>query len=217
MMMPTATSTLASGVLVLNRLFQAIHVTSVRRAFCLIYKGEGRAILPDYTTHDWDEWTSIPADPSEATICTPEMKLRVPRVVLLIHLDRLPPREVRFTRKNIYLRDRNRCQYCGGHFSRRELNLDHIVPRSRGGRSTWENVVCCCVRCNARKGDRLVGEAGLKLLRKPVRPGWHPIIRFSHPGPIYEAWQNFLEPVVQETEYSLGLPPTSAVRPPGSP
>jgi 5-methylcytosine-specific restriction endonuclease McrA len=189
-----STSVLNSGVLVLNRLFQAIHVTSVRRAFCLIYKDEAKAVEPDYSTHDWQRWTDFPVRSGDLAISTPGMQIRVPRVVLLTHLDRLPPHEVRFTRKNIYLRDRNRCQYCGRHFLRRDLNLDHVVPLSRGGRSTWENVVCCCLKCNARKGDRLPAEAGLRLLKKPMKAGWHPIIRFSYSGPAYEAWRNFLEP-----------------------
>jgi 5-methylcytosine-specific restriction endonuclease McrA len=184
---------LNSGVLVLNRLYQAIHVTSVRRAFCLIYKGDARAVQPDYTTYDWRNWLSIPVAPADPYLSTPTYRVKVPRVVQLIHLDRLPPHEVRFTRKNIFLRDRNRCQYCGGHFSRRDLNLDHVVPLSRGGKSTWENVVCCCVRCNARKGSHLPEEAGLRLLRRPVKPGWHPLIRSSFSGAAYEVWQNFLE------------------------
>jgi 5-methylcytosine-specific restriction endonuclease McrA len=195
MKMLEPTSLLNSGVLVLNRLFQAIHVTSVRRAFCLIYKDEAKAVESDYSTHNWQEWVDLAVGPSDLAIRTPGMQIRVPRIVLLTHLDRLPPREVRFTRKNIYLRDRNRCQYCGRHFLRRDLNLDHVVPLSRGGRSTWENVVCCCLKCNTHKGDRLPGEAGLQLLKKPVKAGWYPILRFSYSGPAYEAWQNFLEHV----------------------
>ena len=105
---------------VLNRLFQAIHVTSVRRAFCLMYKGHARAVRPDYTTYEWNRWVAITPRPSEEFLSTPSMQIQIPRVVLLTYLDRLPPHEVRFTRRNIYLRDRNRCQYCGGHFSSRE-------------------------------------------------------------------------------------------------
>jgi len=131
---------LDSGVLVLNRLFQAIQITSVRRAFCLLYKGDARAVQPDYTTYDWEDWVDIPVQPRDEVLATPEMRVKIPRVVLLSRFDRMPPHDVRFTRKNIYLRDRNRCQYCGKHYTTRELNLDHVVPLSRGGRSTWQNV-----------------------------------------------------------------------------
>ena len=184
---------LDSGVLVLNRLYQAIQITSVRRAFSLLYKGDARAVEPDYTTYDWENWVDVPVQPAEEFITTPELRIKIPRVVLLIHFDRLPPHDVRFTRKNIYLRDRSRCQYCGEHFTTRDLNLDHVIPLSRGGKSTWDNVVCCCLECNGRKGNMLPEEAGLKLLKMPRKPNWHPLIRISFAGRTYESWRNFLD------------------------
>lgn len=184
---------LNSGVLVLNRLFQAIQITSVRRAFALLYKGDARAVQPDYSTYDWQNWVDIAVQPADEFIATPIMRIKVPRVVMIIHFDRMPPHEVRFTRKNIYLRDRNRCQYCRRHFTTRELNLDHVIPLSRGGRSTWDNVVCCCLECNARKGNLLAGEAGLRLSKVPKKPSWHPLIQISFRGHPYETWRNFLD------------------------
>jgi len=184
---------LDSGVLVLNRLFQAIQITSVRKGFCLLYKGYAKAVEPDYSTYGWDDWKDIPVQPAEECLHTPGLRIKIPRVLLLLHFDRLPPHEVRFTRKNIYLRDRSRCQYCGRHFTTRDLNLDHVVPLSRGGRSTWDNVVCCCVECNARKGSHLPAEAGLTLLKPPVKPNWHPLVRISFNAPAYETWRNFLD------------------------
>jgi 5-methylcytosine-specific restriction endonuclease McrA len=191
---------LDSGVLVLNRLFQAIQITSVRRAFCLLYKGDARAVQPDYTTYDWEDWVDIPVQPRDEVLATPEMRVKIPRVVLLSRFDRMPPHDVRFTRKNIYLRDRNRCQYCGEHYTTRELNLDHVVPLSRGGRSTWQNVVCCCLGCNGRKGSLLPAEAGLKLLKQPAKPSWHPLIRICFNGPAYESWRNFLDMAYWDAE-----------------
>ena len=191
--MSDSAAVLDSGVLVLNRLFQAIQITSVRKAFCLLYKGYARAVQPDYRTYDWRNWVDIPVQPPDEFIATPGMRIKIPRVVVLIHFDRLPPHDVRFTRKNVYMRDRSRCQYCGRHFTTRELNLDHVVPLSRGGRSTWDNVVCCCLECNARKGNMLPVEAGLTLLKQPVKPRWHPLIRISFSGPTYETWRNFLD------------------------
>src|SRR3989449_5494134 len=157
-----------TGVLVLNRLFQAIQITSVRRAFCLLYKGEVRAVAPDYTTYDWEDWKDIPPQGDDEFIATPSFRVRIPRVVLLLHFDRLPRHDVRFTRKNIFFRDRNRCQYCGGKYQTRDLNLDHVVPLSRGGKSTWENVVCCWIACNSRKGGLLPEGAGMHLIRTAV-------------------------------------------------
>ena len=143
---------LETNVLVLNRLFQAIQVTTVRKAFCLLYKGHVKAVNPDYTTCDWQDWVDVPPQLDEDSIVTPLFRIRVPRVILLVDFDRLPRHEVRFTRKNIFYRDKSRCQYCGKKFQTRDLNLDHVVPLSHGGKSTWENVVCCCVRCNSKKG-----------------------------------------------------------------
>ena len=182
-----------TNVLVLNRLFQAIQVTTVRKAFCLLYKGHVRAVAPDYTTYDWEDWVDIPPQSQEDSIITPTLRIRIPRVILLVDFDRLPRHEVRFTRKNIFYRDRNRCQYCGHKFQTRDLNLDHVVPLSRGGKSTWENVVCCCIKCNSRKGGLLPEEAGMHLVRSVVKPRWHPLVKISFTTGQYEAWKNFLD------------------------
>ena len=184
---------LNSGVLVLNRLFQAVHVTSVRRAVCLLYKGYVRVVDPDYRTYDFDNWCDLPVQPEDEFIRTPSDRIRIPRVVLLIDFDKLPKHEIRFTRRNIFLRDRNRCQYCGHKFLTRDLNLDHIVPISRGGRSVWLNVVCCCVKCNSRKGGHTPEEVGMCLIRDPSKPRWHPFMRFSWSGSRYDSWKNFLD------------------------
>lgn len=189
-----------SAVLVLNRLYQAIQITTVRRAFCLLYKGEVRAVGPDYTTYDWEDWKDIPPQPDEEFIGTPAFRVRIPRVVLLLHFDRLPRHDIRFTRKNIFFRDRNRCQYCGGKFATSDLNLDHVVPLSRGGKSMWQNVVCCCVRCNSRKGGLLPHEAGMQLVKSPVKPRWHPFVKISFSHSRYESWKNFLDVAYWNTE-----------------
>lgn len=182
---------LSSEVLVLNRLFQPIHVTSVRRAFVQIYEGVARAVDRDYRTFDFESWAELSRLARlEETVGTPRMRLRVPRVVALVSYELLPRCRVRFSRLNIYARDGNRCQYCGGRFSRRDLNLDHVVPRSLGGLTTWENVVCSCIPCNLRKGGRTPAQAGLKLLKQPVRPRWTPA--FRAPSRFYDEWRPFL-------------------------
>jgi len=184
---------LDSNVLVLNRLFQAIQVTSVKKAFCLLYKGHVKVVEPDYTTYSWENWCDIPVQPQDDVIFTPRTRIKVPRVILLLHYDALPPQEVRFTRKNIYLRDKSRCQYCGRPAPTRELNLDHVIPISRGGRSTWQNVVCCCLPCNSRKGNKLPSEAGMRLVKEPKKPRWHPLVKLSFASGRYEIWRNFLD------------------------
>jgi len=119
----------------------------------------------------------------------------VPRVMLLIAYERVPKRHVRFSRFNIYARDNNTCQYCGKRFSRSELNLDHVLPRSRGGSSTWENVVCSCHTCNRRKGGRTPEEAKMLLMRRPRRPEWTPLTTEVSLFRRYREWVPFLNTV----------------------
>lgn len=178
-----------SSVLVLNRNWQPIHITSVRRAFSLLYLGVARAIGPDFSLFDFDSWAALSVSGGRV-IRTVSRVIRVPHVIMLQIYDRLPRAQVRFSRLNIYARDENRCQYCGASGDEVQLNLDHVVPRSRGGRTIWENVVCCCVPCNLRKGARTPQEAGMHLVRAPVRPRWSPVFRPR--GHMPREWLPFL-------------------------
>ena len=183
---------LDAAVLVLNRSYLPIHVTSVRRAFSLLYQGIARAVNEQYETFDFDSWADLRVEIGEDAVGVINGAVRVPRVILLTAFDRIPTRHVRFSRLNIYSRDRNLCQYCGRRYSRSDLNLDHVVPRSQGGRSVWENVVCSCLDCNRRKGGRRPGEAGMKLVRQPVRPRWTPVLGVFGGRPGYPEWRPFL-------------------------
>ena len=121
--------------------------------------------------------------------------IRVPRVILLVAYDRVPKRQVRFSRFNVFSRDKNTCQYCGKRFPRPELNLDHVIPRSRGGLSTWENVVCSCFTCNREKGGLLPEEAKMHLIRKPFRPEWTPFMLETFSFTRYQEWLPYLNTV----------------------
>ncbi len=179
-------------VLVLNRVFQAIQITSVRRAFTLLYKGHVKAVDADYRTYDFENWQDIPVQPADAYVTTPSRNILIPHVVQLLQFDKVPRQEVKFSRGNIYLRDQNRCQYCGRKFPSSELSLDHVIPLSRGGKSSWENVVCACLPCNVKKGNKLLSECAVGLIRHPVRPRWHPLHRLQ--GRKYPPiWRNFLD------------------------
>ena len=134
-----------------------MQITSVRRALTLLYKGQVKAVDSEYRTYDFENWVDIPVQADDDHyVRTPSRNILIPHVVQLLVFDRLPRQEVKFSRGNIYLRDGNRCQYCGKKFSSSELSLDHVVPISRGGKSTWENVVCACLPCNVRKGNKLL-------------------------------------------------------------
>ena len=137
-------------VLVLNATFEPINVTAVRRAMVLLLKGVAQA-----------------EETNQLEIHSTTRALKIPSVIRLLAYRHIPQQTRALSRKNILLRDRNTCQFCGRIFPASELTLDHVVPRSRGGRSSWENLVACCYQCNNRKGDRTPEEAGLQLARRP--------------------------------------------------
>ena len=166
---------LNSSVLVLNRSFLPIHVTSVRRSFSLVFQGGAKVVNDRYETFDFDSWKAQEGAAGLPRIGTTSGPVPIPRVIVLTLYDRMPRRMVRFTRTNIFSRDGFRCQYCGECPPRAQLNLDHVVPRTQKGRTTWENVVCCCVSCNRKKGGRTPEQAGLRLRSKPKRPRWTPL------------------------------------------
>jgi 5-methylcytosine-specific restriction endonuclease McrA len=183
---------LEGGVLVLNRLYHPVHVTSVRRAFTLLYQGAARALDAEFRTFDFESWAALGAATHADALGTVAGRIRIPRVIVLMAYEHLPRARVRFSRSNVYARDDDTCQYCARRFRRAELNLDHVVPRSRGGATTWENVVCSCVPCNLRKGGRTPEEAGMRLLRAPGRPRWTPLLRNATRRVLHAEWRPFL-------------------------
>lgn len=185
-------SVLNTSVLVLNRSFLPVHVTSVRRAFSLLYQNVAHAVDEEYRTFDFDSWTDLSLSVHDETIGLVNRLVRVPRVILLLAYDRVPRRQVRFSRLNIYTRDRDTCQYCGLKFPRSELNLDHVIPRSQGGTSRWENIVCSCHSCNRKKGGRTPEQARMKLIRQPARPEWTPFMLNSFNPRRYKEWAPFV-------------------------
>ena len=118
--------------------------------------------------------------------------LMVPRVVRLNFYDKVPRLTLRFNRRNLFARDSNTCQYCSKKLPLSQLSFDHVIPKSRGGKTTWENVVCCCLKCNGKKSDSLLREVGMKLIRKPLRPRQNPVLSVKLDNPKYEIWRTFL-------------------------
>lgn len=195
---------LNSSVLVLNRSYLPVHVTSARRAFTLLYQGIARVVDEQYQTFDFESWSQLAVARDAEAIGTSGGPIRIPRVIVLIAFDRLPKRHVRFSRINLMARDNFQCQYCAKKPHRAELNLDHVVPRSLGGRSTWENVVTSCVDCNRKKGGRTPRQAHLKLLRRPERPRWTPLANLMWSSVRYREWRPFLS-VVDASYWNVEL------------
>lgn len=196
------TGALDSKVLVLNKLYMAIRVISARRAFSLLCRELAEVIHVDngqYFTYDFGSWAELSElqrrfQPEKFEwVRTVRLDIAVPRVIRLLGYDRLPAQAVKLNRRNLFARDRNQCQYCGTTFPTCELSIDHVVPRSSGGGDTWENLVCACIRCNARKGGRTPEQAHMKLIRKPVCPRRNPLISIRLGQDKYSSWKAFLD------------------------
>lgn len=161
-------------VLVLNRNWQAINVTTPANALSMMFSDSATGLEikgEDYMVpHKWSQWTSLDLQEDDNYVSTSTGKIKIPKVIILAKFSQVPLRRPRFTLKNLWDRDRGRCQYTGKVLSTNEGNVDHVIPRSRGGKTNWTNCVLCHKDVNAKKGDRTPSEAGLQLLTVPKEP-----------------------------------------------
>jgi 5-methylcytosine-specific restriction endonuclease McrA len=201
-MLSSSNPALDASVLVLNKLFMAIHIISVRRAFCLLCKDLAEVVSLEegqFATYDFNSWREVSEyraryfrQEDDDWIRTVNSEIQVPRVIRLVGYEKLPKQTVKFNRRNIFARDNNQCQFCGRKYPTSELSLDHVIPRSQGGQSTWDNIVCACVRCNVRKGGRTPKEAHMSLIRKPEKPKRSPLLNLKLTHRKYQSWKTFL-------------------------
>ena len=198
-------SPLASDVLVLNKNWAALRVISAGEALADLFTGRVQAIDTDYQMYDFDTWRDLSGYACEfeaerhSFVQTVRDAILVPSVVRLLRFDRVKHPTVRLSRRNIYLRDNHTCQYTGVKLPANRLNLDHVVPASRGGRTCWENLVCCSIEINSIKGNRTPQEAGLSLIRKPRRPGAGDMLFSSARSP-HDSWKRFVDAAYWNTE-----------------
>ncbi len=192
---------LDSNVLILNRFYMAVRVVNVRRALTLLYRECAEVIVKEggqFVSYDFESWielsqlSAMDKQLGEDYLQAIHYELRVPRICRLIRFDRIVSHAVRFNRKNLLTRDAYQCQYCGQKPPVHKLSLDHVIPRSHGGQTTWENIVCCCLKCNSRKGGRTPQGANMTLLNQPTKPRLNPILADSMDDPRYESWRTFV-------------------------
>ena len=201
-------SSLSANVLVLNKHYQAVRIVNVRRAFSMLCKQLAEVIhietardgtVSRWQNLDFDSWQELSELHAQFEpdgfdwVRTVRFPIAVPRIIRLLGYDRLPRQDVKFNRRNIFARDANRCQYCGKRFGTSELSLDHVVPRSQQGPTTWDNIVTCCIACNVRKGGRTPEQANMKLLAKPVKPRRSPSVQVRIGDARYASWKQFLD------------------------
>jgi 5-methylcytosine-specific restriction endonuclease McrA len=177
--------------LVLNRQWQPIHVTTVVRALVLLWNDTARVVEPEeYRLYSWDDWAALEAIDGMPCIRAARLRMRVPEVLSLMHYDRLPSTAVTFSRRNVAKRDHYTCQYCGAQPGGEAITIDHVIPRSQAGTSSWTNCVAACETCNARKADRTPEQAGMRLRKRPARPEWKPF--YAGQGARVASWDRFM-------------------------
>ena len=196
---------MSADVLVLNRNFYAIQIADWQRAMALLYCDHARVVDEEYRTYSFEDWRELSQMIHKAPsgfVTTPSFRIAIPEVIVLKAFDKLPKGEVKFTRRNIYEHYHYRCCYCGSRFDTRELNLEHVLPRSRGGKTDWSNIVTACIPCNLRKADRLPQEANMKLLIQPTKPQWKgsASLVFRSPVKLKASWQRFIDTAYWNSE-----------------
>lgn len=186
----------------LNRLYMAVRVVSAKRALTMLYRELAEVVHVEdgqFTSYDFDNWLELSAAKARFEphrydwIQTVRFQVAVPKIVRLLGYDRLPRVDVKLNRRNLFARDHNTCQFCGKRFPTSELSVDHVLPRSQGGKTTWENVVCACVRCNVKKGGRTPEQARMHLVAKPKRPRRSPVLTVKLSDDKYASWKQFLD------------------------
>ncbi len=194
-------SVLYEPTLVLNKHWSPIRVCTVRRALTLVFKDLARIFEPGETLlHDFSSWADLKVAQGEPCVQAVSLRIKIPEVIVLHRCERFLRPKVVFSRRNLFRRDRNTCQYCGRRFPTEDLSIDHVIPRSLGGHSSWSNCVVACLRCNSRKGSRTLEAARMQILRAPKEPP--PQMAFTlHLGQRKASWEHF----VSEAYWNVAL------------
>ena len=184
-------------VLVLNRNWQAINVRTPQEAFCMMATNVATGLDIEGHEHirpvSWEEWITLPIRPQDNAVQTVRGSIRVPAVIVAVNFARVPKKRPKLCAKAIRERDGNRCQYTGKLLKADEGSLDHVLPRSRGGKDSWENLVWSSKDVNTRKGNRLPHEAGLRLLTMPRAPKELPVSALIRNAHSVVDWDLFLK------------------------
>lgn len=166
-------SVLNEPVLVLNRSWQYIGMTTARDAVADLYAGVLTAVCPEtFATYTFDDWAERGIRPGTKTMRSPHLEIEVPEVVVLSNYDKVPNRSLHYSKGHIFKRDRYTCCYCGAQPGHGRLTIDHVTPRSQGGFTDWHNCVTACEPCNGKKADRTPDQAGMRLRTVPMKPQW---------------------------------------------
>lgn len=184
-------------VLVLNRNWQAIGVKSPADTFAMLMTDSATGLdikgLDHMEPLRWKDWINLPVNEGDDFVQTINKKIKIPKIIVLLKFDKVPKKRPRLSQKNIWVRDNFTCQYTGKKLRPGEGNIDHIVPKSKGGTTTWTNCVLACKKVNAIKANRTPKEAGLNLLRQPLPPKEMPATNYIYNRYKIKEWDIFLK------------------------
>lgn len=180
-------------VLVLNKVWVPIRVIKLKRAIKLIFSDRASIVNEiDFSVFKWDDWINLSVSKEDVGIETTRGKIKIPEVVILLKYDKIAQNnKMRLTKKNIFFRDNFTCQYSGKKLKKSECDIDHVIPKSKGGKNSWDNMVVCSKEINRKKGNKTIHEAGLRLIRKPFTPKKNNLF-FLDKNNIPKSWFNFI-------------------------
>lgn len=185
--------------LVLNRSYIPVSVAHNHKAMSLLYSDSAHSLDENFASYNWNDWLQFSILPTTLDngynfINTIDHKIAIPDTIVLRHFDSLPKRDVKYSRQTVFQRDGFMCLYCGKIFKSNELTIDHIIPKSKGGKSTWDNTCACCSSCNRKKANKSLKESGMHLVKMPTEPRWiSPMNRIASLSDIRPAWKHFLK------------------------
>jgi 5-methylcytosine-specific restriction endonuclease McrA len=187
-------SALNKVVMVLNKSWMPIRIVPTYRAITLVFAGKASAIdVNDWSVYDWKNWSerSLSENPY-GSISTSSCDIEIPEIIVLSTYNKVFRKDVRLTKRNIYIRDGYRCQYTGKQIKESDADIDHVKPRSKGGANSWSNMVVCTKAINRMKADRTPEQAGLKLIRKPKKPDTDRML-IDPKVKILNSWNKFIK------------------------
>lgn len=192
-------------VLTLNKQWVACNAISLKKAIILLFScyddGEPKAKIidpyDDFRLFTWNDWSRLKLGDNDQCIKTSSSTFKVPEIILLTRYEKFPPQPIKFSRSALFQRDSFKCQYCGKKPGTSNLTLDHILPKSKGGKTTWENIVISCIPCNTKKADKFLYETDMKLLSKPKKPT---LLLFKNIKNYPKSWENFISNVYWNIE-----------------
>lgn len=185
-----------TDILVLNKSYIPIHIVDWKKGMSLIFQENAKPLDQDLILYSFQEWLLFSTDyisKNYPKINTTKYEIAIPEIILLKNFDRLPHRDVKYSRQTLFERDGYKCYLCNNIFERKDLTVDHVIPRSKGGVTNWSNTITCCKNCNSIKSNKYLHELNLKPFFMPKKPRWINPISHSNKKNILSSWEKFMD------------------------